>query len=363
MRDFAHVTLGQRLLFGTGSASIHLAAEVERLGAQRVMLLASEAALPSAQQVCQGIDVALVHTNVVQHVPIEVAEIARSLAREHHIDLLVTVGGGSAIGLAKAIALTERITIVTVPTTYAGSEATNVWGLTENARKTTGVDDAVLPASVIYDAELTLTLPVELSVSSGLNAMAHCVDALWAPRADPLNAALAEEGIRALAAGLRLVHSDPHDLHGRELTLYGAYPAAVSFASAGSGIHHKICHVLGGTYALPHAQTHAVVLPHVLAFNAPAAPAAAARVARALDGRDPVTALGELYRDLNAPRSLADLGFSESSISEAADIILPAIPASNPREVSPRLLAGLLHDAWAGAAPGTSTSPLAQAVR
>jgi hypothetical protein len=160
---------------------------------------------------------------------------------------------GSTTGLAKAVALTTRIPIVAVPTTYAGSEATNVWGLTENATKTTGVDDRVLPAAVVYDAELTLSLPVALSVASGLNALAHCVDSLWAPRADPINQALAAEGIRALADGLPRIAGDPSDLAGRETALYGAYLAAVSFASAGSGLHHKICHVLGGT-ALPDAR-------------------------------------------------------------------------------------------------------------
>jgi maleylacetate reductase len=162
-----------------------------------------------------------------------------------------------------------------VPTTYAGSEATNVWGLTEASRKTTGTDDRVLPVTVIYDAELTLSLPQGLSIASGLNALAHCIDSMWAPRTDPINQALAAEGIHALNDGLPAVSNDPNDLTGRELALYGAYLSAVAFASAGSGMHHKICHVLGGRWNLPHAQTHAVVLPYVLAFNAPAASAAA----------------------------------------------------------------------------------------
>jgi maleylacetate reductase len=356
MHDFTHVTLGQRVLFGNGRASAHVTEEVARLGSLRVMLIASQSALSSATRVTSDIEVAVVHTDVAQHVPIAAAEEARKRARDTGVDLIVAVGGGSAIGLAKAIALTERIPIVAVPTTYAGSEATNVWGLTENARKTVGIDDAVLPVSVVYDAELTLSLPLQLSVSSGLNALAHCIDALWAPRADPINAAMAEEGIRSLAMGLRLIHEEPRSPSGRDLTLYGAYPSAVAFASAGSAIHHKICHVLGGTYGLPHAQTHAVVLPHVLAFNAPTAPAAAQRVARALGGSDAVTALADLYSDLGATQNLDDLGYRASSIEESIDIILPAVPASNPREVTRRSLAGLLHDAWAGAAPGTSTS-------
>ena len=205
------------------------------------------------------------------HVPTSVAERAREVAAAHEVDLLVSVGGGSATGLVKAIALTSGLPIVAVPTTYAGSEATNVWGMTEDNRKTTGVDPKVLPQAIVYDASLMVTLPVEMSVASGLNALAHCIDSLWAPKADPINAALAAEGARALHAGLLAVAADPAGLPGREEALYGAYLAAVAFASAGSGLHHKICHVLGGMFNLPHAQTHAVVIPHVLAFNAPSA--------------------------------------------------------------------------------------------
>jgi maleylacetate reductase len=261
------------------------------------------------------------------------------------------VGGGSTTGLAKAIALTTGIPIIAVATTYAGSEATNVWGLTEAARKTTGVDARVLPVTVIYDAELTYSLPVELSVASGLNALAHCVDSLWAPRADPINQALAAEGIRALAAGLPLVAQNPTDAAGREQSLYGAYLAAVAFASAGSGMHHKICHVLGGTYNLPHAQTHATVLPYVLAFNAPFAPEADARIAGAFGSASGLEGLNELRRVLNAPQALKDYGFTEADIPEAVSIALPFIPADNPRPVTTENLTELLHAAWAGSTP------------
>src|SRR4051794_8383043 len=166
------------------------------------------------------------------HVPVEVAERGRAVAAERAVDLLVCVGGGSTTGLAKAIALTTGIPIVAVPTTYAGSEATNVWGLTEGSRKTTGADPSVLPRSIVYDATLTLSLPVAMSVASGLNALAHCVDSMWAPRTDPVNQALAVEGIRALAAGLPAVVADPPGLAGREQLLYAAYLSALAFSSA-----------------------------------------------------------------------------------------------------------------------------------
>lgn len=349
---FEHVTLGQRVLFGTGKAAGNLAAEVSRLGAERVMVIAGESEAPIAAAVTGGIGVALNYDDVAPHVPLEKAEKARAAAKEHGIDLLVCVGGGSTTGLAKAIAMTTRLPIIAVPTTYAGSEATNVWGLTEEARKTTGVDDAVLPATVIYDAALTLSLPVELSVASGLNALAHCVDSLWAPRADPINAALAAEGIRALAAGLPLIKADPQDIAGREQALYGAYLSAVAFASAGSGMHHKICHVLGGAYDMPHAQTHAVVLPYVLAFNAPHAPAAAARIAAAFRMDDALGGLNALRAALDAPKALKDHGLAEENIPEAVRLILPAIPASNPHQVTAENLEELLRAAWAGTTPG-----------
>ncbi|MDR7082816.1 maleylacetate reductase [Arthrobacter ginsengisoli] len=348
---FDHVTLGQRVLFGTGAAAANLAAEVARLGAERVMVIASDFETGMARTVAAGIEVALWHHDVVMHVPLETAEKARAAAAGAGVDLLVCVGGGSTTGLAKAVAMTSRLPIIAVPTTYAGSEATNVWGLTEAARKTTGVDDAVLPVTVIYDAALTLSLPVALSVASGLNGMAHCIDSMWAPRADPINAALGAEGIRALAAGLPLITADPAGTAGREQALYGAYLSAVAFASAGSGLHHKICHVLGGTFNLPHAQTHATVLPYALAFNAPHAPEAQARIAAAFGTTDALTGLQDLRKRLDAPQALADYGFTADGIAEAAAIILPAVPVSNPRPATTENLTRLLQAALTGEDP------------
>jgi maleylacetate reductase len=345
---FEHVTLGQRVLFGSGRATENLASEIDRLGAKRVMLVASEFEAAMVAGVTGGIEVALPWRDVAQHVPVDVAERARAAAAEHGVDLLVSVGGGSTTGMAKAIALTSGLPIVAVPTTYAGSEATNVWGLTEASRKRTGVDDRVLPVTVVYDALLTVSLPAELSVASGLNALAHCVDSMWAPRADPINQALGAEGIRALTAGLPQVLADPSGLEGREQALYGAYLSAVAFASAGSGLHHKICHVLGGAYNLPHAQTHAAVLPYVLAFNAPFAPDAEQRIAAAFGAASAVDGLNRLRSALNAPRALKDYGFREEDIIEAVQLILPAVPPSNPRPLTAEKLEALLRAAWAG---------------
>lgn len=351
MLTFTHRTLGQRVLFGEGMAAEHLLAEVNRLGARSVMLIADLPQQQRARGLADRVPRAVVYDRVRPHVPTETADDARTTARAHEIDLLVSVGGGSATGLAKAVALTQGIPIVAIPTTYAGSEATDVWGITESSRKTTGVDDRVLPVSVIYDVELTYTLPVDLSVASGLNALAHCIDSMWAPRTDPINQAIATEGIRALTAGLPAVKEDPHHQGGREQTLYGAYLSAVAFASAGSGMHHKICHVLGGAYDLPHAQTHAVVLPYVLAYLAPAAPAALDRIASALGSQDAVSGLTALRDRLDAPCALKNHGFEESAIEEAAQLILPVIPESTPRPVTVDDLTQLLRDAWAGSTP------------
>jgi maleylacetate reductase len=348
---FVHDTLPQRVFFGSGEAAAHLSTAIADLAAGKVMLIASANAMHLADEIAADVPVALRHDEVVMHVPVEVAARAREAAARSGVDALVSVGGGSTTGLAKAVAMTTGLPIVAVPTTYAGSEATPVWGLTEGARKTTGTDLAVLPRAIVYDAALTTSLPVGLSVASGLNALAHCVDAMWGPNADPINGALAAEGIRSLAAGLPQVVADPGGLEGREHALYAAYLSAAAFASAGSGLHHKICHVLGGKYNLPHAQTHATVLPYVLAFNGPAAPDAVRRIATAFGSATAIDGLQALKRQLSAPSALRDYGFAEDSIAEAADAILPSVPPSNPRPVTAEDLRALLHAAWSGADP------------
>jgi alcohol dehydrogenase class IV len=348
---WTHDTLPQRVRFASYGAAEALAAEVDELGASRLMVIAGESVTPLAQRIAGDLPVAAWHREVAMHVPVEVAERARAVAEEYDADALVSIGGGSTTGLAKAVALTTGLPIIAVPTTYAGSEATNVWGLTEGRRKTTGTDARVLPRTIVYDAALMLTLPVDLSVASGLNALAHCVDSMWGPRADPIDRALAGEGIRALRTGLPQVVAEPTDIEGRELTHYGAYLAAVAFASAGSGLHHKICHVLGGMFDLPHAQTHAVVLPHVLALNAPHAPDAERTIASAF-GADTATAgLAALRAAVDAPTALRDYGMPEDGIRPAAEAVLEAVPPGNPAAVTADDLATLLRHAWEGEPP------------
>ncbi|MDT7599556.1 MAG: maleylacetate reductase, partial [Pseudonocardiales bacterium] len=365
MQEFHYDALPGRVVFGAGVARRELRAEADRLGVDRVLLVATESEEPLARELAAplGERVVAVFTSVRPHVPIQVAEAARALAISVRADAVLSVGGGSTTGTAKAIALTTGLPIIAVPTTYAGSEVTPVWGLTESSasgtsigtegsRKTTGVDHRVLPRTVVYDPELTMTLPADLSAASGLNALAHCVEAFWAPRRNPISSLAAEEGIRALAAGLPSVHATPGDLAARSDLLYGAYLAGSAFAVAGSGLHHKICHALGGAYNLPHAQTHAIVLPEVLAFNAPAAPDAARRIGRALRGGsdgDPVGALRALSARLGIPRGLRELGLEEDQIDVVAALVEPAVPADNPRRADRAALREIIHAAWAGA--------------
>jgi maleylacetate reductase len=364
-RRFTHDTLAQRVVFDCGRVVESVAAEAARLGGP-VMLIHGGSGRAVAERLAGVLDVVVRWEDVRQHVPEELAARARAACTRAGAKVVVCVGGGSAIGLGKAIALEQDVQILAVPTTYAGSEATPVWGMTSEGTKVTGADPAVLPATVVYDPTLTTGMPVELTVASGLNGLAHCVEALWAPRADPINLALGLEGARALARGLTAVIGDPQDLGGRADCLYGAYLAAVSFASAGSGLHHKICHVLGGAYDLPHAATHAVVLPHVLAFNAAAVPESAGRLAAALGApaaavaADPacaaIDAVEALRTRLSAPRSLAEIGLAEDELSDATARCLAHVPDTNPVPVTQESLSALLRAAWAGTAP-TRTRP------
>jgi alcohol dehydrogenase class IV len=345
---FRHESHAQRVIFGAGAARTEIAGEVARLGATRVLVIASAGQRDLAAELTADLPVSAVFTGVRPHVPTDIAAAARHAAEASRADLLLCVGGGSTTGTAKAVALTSGLPILAVPTTYAGSEATPVWGLTERGHKTTGTDEIVLPRVVVYDPELTLSLPPALTVASGLNAMAHCVDSLWAPNANPVATALATAGIRALATGLPAVRKDGADVAARGDTLAAAYLSAVAFAGAGSGLHHKICHILGGAFDLPHAATHAVVLPYVAAFNVPAAPAAGDALASALGVPDAVPGLRELYDGLDAPACLRDLGMPESGIAAAAGQVADAAPATNPRPVTRDDAETLLRQAWTG---------------
>jgi maleylacetate reductase len=319
MPEFVHTFLPGRVVFGAGALD-QVAAEAALLEVRRVLLIATNSARESA-------DVVEVELNdrfagridgVTQHVPAEVAAAARAKAQQTTADGLVAIGGGSAIGLAKAVALTTGLPIVAVPTTYAGSEMTPVWGETAGGSKTTGTDLKVLPRTVVYDPVLSQHLPKKVTAASVANALAHCVEAVWTPKADPITETTAVEGARALAAGLRQVLQAPTDLEARSNLLYGACLGGSALATAGTGLHHKICHLLGGTYNLPHAETHAAVLPQVTRIKAPTVPQAKARLEDALGTDDLATGLYDLFTEAGIRTNLKDLGLTQEQAQEAA---------------------------------------------
>jgi alcohol dehydrogenase class IV len=290
------------------------------------------------------------------HVPIETAEAARAVAKELNADCCVAVGGGSTIGLGKAIALTSELPILAIPTTFAGSEMTPIYGITAQGQKKTGRDARVLPKTVIYDPQLTMTLPARIAGPSGMNAIAHCVEALYAEDANPITSLMAEEGIRALARSLPKVISDPADLDARAEALYGAWLAGACLGNVGMAIHHKLCHTLGGSYNLPHAETHTVILPHAVQYNRDAVKDAMARISRALGGNeaadgDPASGLYDLARKIGAPLSLKAIGMKADALDDAARLATQN-PYYNPRPIEYAAIRQLLQNAWEGRRPG-----------
>jgi alcohol dehydrogenase class IV len=343
-----------RVVFGAGALD-RLGDELDRLGARRVLLVASKRVADELTERL-GDRHAATFSEIVQHVPVEVAERARQLARQVEADSLVAVGGGSAVGVAKAVALDLELPIVAVPTTYAGSELTMIYGLSQDGRKQTGRDPRVLPRVVLYDPALTVPLPPQVTGPSGMNALAHGVEAFYGPGANPVSTALAVEGIRALAAGLPAAVERPGDLEGRTTALRGAWLAGAALAVAGTGIHHQICHVLGGAFGLDHGGMNAVLLPHTVRFVTPAVPAAMAEVAAALGAADAATGCFDLARRIGAPTSLAALGLAGADLDRAAELCAGHI-TGRPRPARVEELRALLGAAHAGLPPGGATAP------
>jgi maleylacetate reductase len=352
---FTYTSHPGRVVFGPGRVS-EVAAEVDRLGSSHVFLVADAQAKDLADETADRLGplVAGRWHEVVQHVPVELAERARAAATDASADAVVCLGGGSSTGLAKAIALTHRVPIVAVPTTYAGSEMTTIYGLTGGRHKQTGTSPDVLPKVVVYDPLLTIGLPPTVTGPSAFNALAHSVEALYATGCNPVTSALALEGVRAIARSLPTVMADPADVDGRSDLLYGAYLSGIALGTTSAGLHHKLCHVLGGTFNLVHADAHAAVLPHALAFNAPALPEEMARLADALGapGGDPAAALWDLAMASGVTTDLAALGLSADDLPEAAERAAKEI-ISNPVPVDADALLDVLRRAFAGTRPGS----------
>lgn len=354
MKPFIYQGLPSRVIFAPGAVA-RLAEEVAQLGAEKALVLCTPEQRPLAERMAQhlGSRAVGVYDKAVMHVPVETAAAARDEAARLGAECCVAVGGGSTVGLGKAIALTSGLPIIAVPTTYAGSEMTPIFGLTEGRVKRTGRDQRVLPKTVVYDPELTLTLPTGLSAASGMNAIAHAVEALYAQDANPIVSLMAEESIAALARALPVIVDRPDDIAARSHALYGAWLAGTCLGSVGMAIHHKLCHTLGGTFNLPHAEVHTVVIPYAAHFNHAAAPEALGRVARALGAtcaHEAGPALWRLAQALGLKTSLRELGMTAGQLDEAARLATQN-PYYNPRPVDFDAVLKLLQTAYAGGPP------------
>jgi maleylacetate reductase len=351
MKELIYSTLPARVVFGSGKLA-SIAAEVEAIGATRALVLCTPPQKVQAEAVGKllGSRLAGIHDGAEMHVPIESAREARTLAAELGADCMVAIGGGSTIGLGKAVALEAPIPIIAIPTTYAGSEMTPIYGITENGLKKTGKDVRVLPRSVVYDPDLSMTLPLGMSLVSGMNAIAHAAEGLYAQDGNPVMSLMAEEGIRALAQGMPKIAADPDDKDARADCLYGAWLCGTVLGNVGMALHHKLCHTLGGSFNLPHAETHTVVLPHALAYNSPAAPEAMSRIADAIGADNAPVGLHRLATKLGMPTALKDLGLKEADLDRACEIAL-SNPYWNPRPIEAAPLRALLQRAWEGLEP------------
>jgi maleylacetate reductase len=331
--SFTHDAPAQRVVFGAGAIA-RIGDEAARLDISRALVIAtpgSGARLGARVAGLLGGRAAGVHAQAVIHVPRAVAEAGVAAAKGARADGLIAAGGGSAIGLAKIIARDTGLPIIALPTTYSGSEATPIWGTSEGERKTTGRDTKVLPRSIIYDPELTYALPPAVTAASAMNAIAHCVEGLWAPDRTPVTVAYATEAMRRFGAHLPRAVANGTDAQARGECLVAAWLAG-AVLTGGTGLHHKLAHVLGG-YGLPHAETHAIILPHVARFNLAAAPDARARLADALGAADPAEALSHMVKGFPIPQRLRDVGFSDTKVDDAAAQVA-ALAIKEPRAVS-----------------------------
>lgn len=351
MRSFVYSANPARIVFGAGALA-QLEREIDALGAKKALVLSTPEQRESAERVAAllGPRAAGVFDRAVMHVPIATAREARELARRLGADCAVAIGGGSTTGLGKAIALDSGLPILAIPTTYAGSEVTPIYGITEGGLKKTGKDARVLPRTVIYDPELTLGLPVGLSITSGINAIAHAAEGLYAADANPVMDLLAQEGIAALGRALPAIRNEPANLDARSDALYGAWLCGTVLGNVGMALHHKLCHTLGGSFNLPHAQTHTIVLPHALAYNAAAAPEAMRMIAKALGGASAAQAVFDLAKTNGAPVALRDIGMKQGDVDRACEIALQN-QYPNPRPLERGAIRQLLQDAFDGTRP------------
>jgi alcohol dehydrogenase class IV len=351
MRPFVHEQPHLRVVFGDGKLA-SLPEEADRLGLKRLLVLSTPEQQEAGETAVKllGARAAGLYAQARMHVPIEVAQIARVEAKRVNADGTVAIGGGTTTGLAKAIALELDLPSIAVPTTYAGSEMTSIYGLTEGGEKKTGRSEKVRPRAVIYDPTLTYSMPARLSATSGMNALAHCVESLYAADTTPIIQLYAADSIRAFARSLPVILREPGNAAARADAHYAAWLAGIALDRTQMGLHHKLCHTLGGSFDLPHAEVHTVILPHATAYNRAAAPEAMRLIAAALGAEDAAQGLYDLAKRLGAPMSLAEIGMKEQNLDRAADLA-SKVPYLNPRAVERAPLRQLLDDAYRGKRP------------
>ncbi|KAM0554865.1 hypothetical protein ACHAPJ_006600 [Fusarium lateritium] len=339
-----------RVIFGSGTVK-RLPEELSKLGVDRPLVLSTPQQIGQAEDISKILNgnVAGFFSEARMHTPVDVTQRACDHAATTKADCLVSIGGGSTTGLGKAISIRTGMPHISIPTTYAGSEVTPHLGETANGRKETRADPKILPTVVIYDVDLTLTLPVSLTAASGVNAMAHAVEALYAQNRNPIISLLAAEGVRALANSLPELVEIPTSMDARSTALYGAWLCGTCLGNVGMSLHHKLCHTLGGSFDLPHAETHTILLPHALSYNAPKVPEAMKTLAEVLPGSegDAVKGLNILLSKVKVERGLKALGMKGDDIDKAADIALSK-PYWNPRDVERTAIRELIRRAWAG---------------
>ncbi|QPC90188.1 maleylacetate reductase [Mesorhizobium sp. INR15] len=350
MKSFTYSGSPAHIVFGNGASS-DVATWVEKLGCERALVLSTQHQAADGEALAKRLGALAVGVfpGAAMHTPVEVTEAALAKAKELGADCVVALGGGSTTGLGKAIAYRTDLPQIVIPTTYAGSEVTPILGQTENGAKTTVRDASILPEVVIYDPELTLGLPMAMSVTSGLNAMAHAAEALYAQDRNPVSTLMATEGLRALLDALPILVKEPRHLEARGDALYGAWLCGTVLGTVGMALHHKICHTLGGSFDMPHAETHAVMLPHTIGFNAGAVPDLLEPVAR-LFGGSPGGGLHDFARSVGAPLTLSELGLKQVDLDRAAEIATQN-PYWNPRPFDRAAIRALLQDAWEGRRP------------
>jgi alcohol dehydrogenase class IV len=351
VKPFIYEASPSRVVFGSNTIG-QLPFELERLGCHKALVLSTQQQKVQAGELAAslGRHAAGSFFGAVMHTPIDVTEQALVAVRDLKADCVIAVGGGSTTGLGKAIALRTDLPQIVIPTTYAGSEMTSILGESKDGVKTTQKSPKILPEVVIYDVNLTLSLPPSLSTTSGINAIAHAVEALYAEDRNPIVSLMAEQGISALAGAIPRIVASPFDQEARSDALYGAWLCGVCLGAVGMALHHKLCHTLGGAFDLPHAETHTILLPHSIAYNAAFALDAVVQLERALSTSEPAKALFELASRIGAPRALRDIGMPESGIDHAADLAVRN-PYWNPRPIERDAIRGLIARAWAGEPP------------